>query len=534
MDEKEETNGQLPSILHGSDSTGDLLPLKKLTKSKSFKKDRKVAEGMEPGVVVENVPQGLGNIPEDPLVSNREIIVRSFIVNSDNINYNDKLLTKTLMLDPSLPLSLPLGSHHSLPLAPSSSIFDIKNMQIANTSVTSTLLPPFLGTIDSDVLIENRMININERNERKKNESWDVPRTGTDDNNAEIENIVNLIDKELEVCTNSTTNIHINNNSTNETMKLMLNDNVSSDLLATSISYDITNIDCIESNLKEKQCNVQDKNVFLETIAVLDNPVQEKVITEETTTTFKIFNSSEIFQNENNVDSHDENEMKNKDEDKEIISDINNVLPNIRGDVGDVDDESDSYEFINSIGLEMNDTDTRKLIEKDIPANISNVTCNSKVKGCEGEVEVDTAIGKCIPKGMAFLEEITDLCSIEEKDVPAKTKDKEVEEEVGDKDDDEEEEEGEEEEEDDDEEEEEGDEEDDEDDEGEEEEEEEDANENDNDYPDDEQRQGGENGGAIGDLMHQQQEEYDDNFSTESEENLQHIEVCLASEESGE
>ena len=331
------------------------------------------------------------------------------------------------------------------------------------------------------------------------------------------------MDKELEVCTNSTTNIHINNNSTNETMKLMLNDNISSDTLATSISYGNTNIDCIESNLKEIKCSVQDKNVFTEMIAVLDNPVQEKIINQETTTTFKKINPGETLQNKNNYDNHDENKMKNKDEDEQIISNSNNVLPNIRGNVDYVDDESDSYEFINSIGLEMNDTDTRKLIEKNTSANISNVTCNSKVKGSEGKVEVDTVIEKCVPKGMTFVEDITDLRSIEEKDVPAKTKDKEVEKEEGDEEEDEDE--------DDDEEEEEGEEEED------DEEEEEDANENDDDYPDHEQRQGqgGDNGGDIGDLMHQQQEEYDDNFSTESEEeDLQNIEVCLAPEESGE
>ena len=129
MDEKEETTGQSPGILRRSDSTGDSFPLRKLKKSKSFKKDRKVSEDAEPSVTEENVPHGLLNVPEEILVSNREIIVGNVIGSNDDINFNDKLLTQSRILDPSLLLSLPLGSHQSFLPVTSLAVGDTKGRE---------------------------------------------------------------------------------------------------------------------------------------------------------------------------------------------------------------------------------------------------------------------------------------------------------------------------------------------------------------------------------------------------------------------
>ena len=125
---------------------------------------------------------------------------------------------------------------------------------------------------------------------------------------------------------------------------------------------------------------------------------------------------------ENNVDNNDINKIKY--EVNEIVSTNNKMFPNMLEHIEYIDNESDSYEFVNGTEIYINDDDDKDLTENKMPTNTMNVICTSQLGTHEGELKIECLIERGSPKGMTMMEEIAGLCSMGEKEVMPKTEDK--------------------------------------------------------------------------------------------------------------
>ena len=173
MDVKDTVNEEPVCTVDSTDSNAEVIPLKKLKKSKSFKKDRKISDNLEIIDAVENVLLGPENVPKEFELSKEKMIMLR-VEDSDekdenfDKNFMENILVQNQVQDPSLLLSLPLSSS---PFTDDT----FQSMNKSDASLSSSLSlplsqPQLTGIVDSDILFENR---INDRKEKYGNMTRD-------------------------------------------------------------------------------------------------------------------------------------------------------------------------------------------------------------------------------------------------------------------------------------------------------------------------------------------------------------------------